>query len=73
MAIAALAAGCGGGGGTGSTKEPARSQAAVRMMVPNLVGMGEIKAHAIAEHHGLTIRWMTHFGRLSNGHTNVAA
>ncbi len=72
-AIAALAAGCGGGGGVAGTKEPARSQAAVRMaVVPNLVGIEQSKAHAVAERHGFTIRWMSHVGRLSNGHTNVS-
>ena len=72
MAIAVLAAGCGGGGGSGSTKEPARSQAATRMaVVPNLVGIEQSAAHRVAHRHGFTIRWMSHVGRLSNGHTNV--
>ena len=68
LVIAALAAGCGGS----ATKESPRPQAAARMaVVPNLVGIEQSKAHAVAERHGFTIRWMSHVGRLSNGHTTV--
>ena len=71
LAIASVAAGCGGGAGKESAKAP--TPAAARMaVVPNLVGIEQSKAHAVAERHGFTIRWMSHVGRLSNGHTNVS-
>lgn len=68
MTIAALVAGCGGS----SSKEQARPQAAVRMaVVPNLVGIEQSKAHAVAARSGFKMHWMSYVGRLSNGHTNV--
>ena len=70
VAIAALAAGCGGS----STKKPARvPPAAVRMaVVPNLVGIEQSKAHAVAARSGFRMHWLSYVGRLSNGHTNVS-
>ena len=70
LAVASVAAGCGGS----ATKEPARAPAAAPRMavVPNLVGIEQSKAHALAARSGFTMHWMSYVGRLSNGHTNVS-
>ncbi len=68
-AIAVMAGGCGGGG---STREPDRPRAAARMaVVPDLVGIEQSRAHAVAARSGFRIRWLSYVGRLSNGHTTV--
>ena len=70
LAIASVAAGCGGGAGKESAKAP--TPAAARMaVVPNLVGIEQAKAHAIAARSGFKMHWMSYVGRLSNGHTTV--
>jgi len=40
-------------------------------VVPNLVGIEQAKAHAIATRSGFKMHWMSYVGRLSNGHTTV--
>ncbi|MGZ4268622.1 MAG: PASTA domain-containing protein [Solirubrobacteraceae bacterium] len=39
--------------------------------MPDLVGVEQSQAHALAARHGFVMRWMSYVGRLSNGHTNV--
>lgn len=69
-AATALAAGC----GSTTTSQPDRpASKPVRMaVVPNLVGVEQSAAHRLANRDGFKIRWMSHVGRLSNGHTNVS-
>ena len=60
--------------GCGSAQKPADAPRppAVRMaVVPNLVGVEQSRAHALAARHGFSMRWMSYVGRLSNGHTTV--
>jgi hypothetical protein len=68
LAVATVAAGCGGS----TPQEPARPPVAARIaVVPNLVGIEQSKAHALAVRSGFTMHWMSYVGRLSNGHTTV--
>lgn len=67
---AALAAGCGGGAAQ-KPDEPAPTPAARMAVVPNLVGVQQDKAHALAARSGFTTRWSGFVGRLANGRTPV--
>ena len=68
---AALAAGCGGGTAQ-KPEQPAPSQAKAKMaVIPNLVGVEEEQAHAVAARSGFTTHWSGFVGRLANGRTPV--
>lgn len=61
----------GGCGGAGKADAPPAAPAARTAVVPNLVGIEQSRAHAVAARRGFSMRWMSYVGRLSNGHTTV--
>jgi hypothetical protein len=68
---AALAAGGCGGSASAGRPAAAPAPAARTAVVPNLEGVEQGKARALAQRNGLQMRWTGFVGRLANGHTNV--